>query len=258
MAELSVQVQNKLNVADKVIASARTHGPKVATILAERALAVQGPTTKVTVESVTEVIGAIADGVAHANTELRNSELNYFAEKADDTPVRIAREGSVTSVANILAQLRTNIDGTFGPAATAQYGLVGEIPRTPHKLVTYTNNVVKQLQDNPRQVTTAFGASFDTVPAAAAVQAKLAELMGIIKDDNREARELEEAQTARNRAVDAWANAYQGAASFLEGLFRTAGYAELADRVRPTQRKVRGEDPGTEIESPQTGNAEGS
>gem|GEM_PF-6095839 len=45
---------------------------------------------------------------------------------------------------------------------------------------------------------------------------------------------------------------------FLEGLYRTAGYVELAERVRPTHRKVRGEDPGTDVESPQTGNAEGS
>jgi hypothetical protein len=258
MVALSVQVQNKLSVAEKVVASARTHGPMIAAIIAERAKAVQGPATKATVEAVTAVIDAIADNLAHANTDLHDTELNYFAEKADDPPIKVARNLAVTRVANVLVQLRTNIEVTLGAPEAIKYGIVGEVPRTPHKLVTYTKNVVKQLDENPQQVTTPLGASFNTAPAATAVKTQLDELAQLVNDDNREARELEEAQTTRNRAIDAWSDAYQGAASTLEGLYRTAGYAELAERVRPTQRKVRGEDPGDETTAPPGPGAEGT
>jgi len=258
MAELSVQVQNKLSVAEKVVASARTHGPKVAVIIADRAKAIQGPGTKVTAKAVEAVIFAIADGVVHANTELRDAELTYFGEKADDAPIKVARDLAVTRVADVLAQLRTAIEGTLGAPAAAQYGIVGDIPRTPHKLVSYTTNIVKQLEDNPRQVTTPLGASFNTAPAAVAVKATLDDLVKLVNDDNRETRELEEAQTARNRAVDAWSDTYQGAASTFEGLYRTAGYVELAERVRPTHRKLRGEDPGDDINAPPTPGTEGT
>jgi hypothetical protein len=252
MAELSIQVQNKLSVADKVIASARTHGPKIAAIIAERAKAVQGPATKVTVESVTAVIFAITDGVALANTDLREAELNYYGEKADDAPVKARRDLAVVHIANGLAKLRTAIEGTLGAPGTIQYGIVGDIPRTPHKLVTYTKNIVKLLDENPQKVTTSFGASFDTAPAAIAVKTSLDELELAVHDDNREARELEEAQATRNRAIDAWSDAYQGAASILEGFYRTAGYQELAEKVRTTQRKLRGEDPGDDTNTPPT------
>ena len=129
MVALSVHVQNKLSVAEKVIASARTHGPKIAAIIAERAKAIQGPDTKATVEAIMAVTDAIADGLAFANTVLRNSELDYYAEKADDAPVRTARDLSVTRVASVLAQLRTTIEGTLGGSAAFQYGIVGDIPR---------------------------------------------------------------------------------------------------------------------------------
>jgi uncharacterized protein YqgV (UPF0045/DUF77 family) len=250
MVELSVQVQNKLSVADKVIASARTHGPKVAAIIAERAKAVQGPATKATVEAVGAVIDAVADNVAYANAILRDAEIKYFGEKADDPPIRAARDNSVVDIAGMLAQLRTHIEGTLGASAPNKYGLTGDIPRTPHKLVSYTQNVTKQLDQYPQQVTTALGVSFNTAPASTALKSKLNELVALVNDDNREARELEEAQMERNRAAVAWSDAYQGAASTFEGLYRTAGYAELADRVRPTQRKVRGEDPGDDTTAP--------
>jgi len=246
MTQLSVQVQNKLSVAEKVVASARTHGPKVAVVIADLAKDLQGSGTKVTVESVTAIIDFVADGLVAANTQLRNSELRYYTEKADDAPVRADRDRSVIRVNDLLVQLRTSIEGTLGASAVIKYGFGGEIPRTPHKLVNYAENVVQQLNTHPQQVVTSLGASFSTAPAAMAVKAGLDELTALVGDDNREARELEDAQTTRNRAADAWTDVYQGAASTLEGLYRTAGYGELAERVRPTLRKARGEEAGDE------------
>jgi hypothetical protein len=80
-------------------------------------------------------------------------------------------------------------------------------------------------------------------------------LDGLIADDDREARELEDAYALRDRAVAAWSDAYQGTASALEGLYRRAGWKELAEKVRPTIRKLRGEESVTDdIETPKPEN----
>lgn len=91
----------------------------------------------------------------------------WLAEKADDVPIRDAREQAVNTVATMLGQLRSAVEGTLGESAVKTYGLLGDIPRTPHKLVLFANNVVKQLGDKPEKVTTAIGTTFDTAPAAA-------------------------------------------------------------------------------------------
>lgn len=243
-AQLSVQVQNQLNVSDKVIAAARTHGPKIAPLLAGQAKAVQGAQTKATAETYEAVFSALADGLAHDTSELRETELAYYAEKADDAPVRAARDAAAADLGSLLSLLRSTIESTLGAPALRTYGLEGEVPRTPNKLLNHAKNVLRQLDSNATMVTTALGTTFDTVPAAKAVKIKIDALAGHIDDDNREARELEDALTRRNRAMDAWTEGYQGTASALEGLFRRAGYKELAERVRPTQRKARGEDTG--------------
>jgi hypothetical protein len=71
-------------------------------------------------------------------------------------------------------------------------------------------------------------------------------LDGLVTDDDREARELEDAYSLRDRAIAAWSDAYQGTATALEGLYRRAGRKDLAEKVRPNLRKLRGEDPGAE------------
>jgi hypothetical protein len=81
-------------------------------------------------------------------------------------------------------------------------------------------------------------------------------LDGLVADDDREARELEDAFALRDRAIATWSDAYQGTATALEGLYRRAGWKELAEKVRPTARKVRGEDPGegdAETPNPENG-----
>jgi hypothetical protein len=55
----------------------------------------------------------------------------------------------------------------------------------------------------------------------------------------------------RDRAITAWSDAYQGTATALEGLYRRAGWKELAEKVRPTIRKLRGDDAGADdVETP--------
>jgi len=135
-----------------------------------------------------------------------------------------------------------------GRSAVSRYGLGSESPRVPAKLLQYGQNVRKLLDEAPTKVTSPLGSSFDTVVASQAVGKACEELAATVEDDDREARELESAMARRDRADATWSEVYQGTASMLEGLYRLAGWKELADKVRPTQRKTRGEDAGPDLE----------
>jgi hypothetical protein len=248
MSKLSEQVQNQIRVSEKVIASARTHAEKVSAALAEQSKKVQGKNTKATAEAFAAVILASADGLAKATADLRETEQTLAAEKADDGPVRAARDNATAQLAGLVTLLRSTVEDHLGAAALATYGLGGDTPRVPAKLLNHVQNVAQLLEQNPAKVTSALGTSFDTKTAAQALKTRAAELAAHIKDDDREARELETALAGRDRAAAAWSDAYQGTAATLEGLYRQAGWKELADKVRPTQRKLRGDDAGADGE----------
>jgi hypothetical protein len=251
MSNVSEQLQNRVRVSEKVVASARTHGDKIASILAEQAIAVEGPATPATVNAFRGVIFALANGLEFCLNAMRNAELVVAAEKADDGPIRTKRDDVASEVATLLVRLRSTIEDHLGAAGLMTYGLAGETSRVPRKVVEQTQNVVHLLEKAPIQLTSPFGSSFDSAAAVAVLRAKAITLEGLVADDDREARELEDAFAMRDRAITAWSDAYQGTATALEGLYRRAGWKELAEKVRPTIRKLRGDDAGADdVETP--------
>ncbi len=252
MSNIGEQLQNRVRVSDKVVASARTHGVKIASILAEQAITVEGPATPATVDAFKGVIFALANGLEFCLNAMRNAEQTVASEKADDAPIRTKRDNAAADVAGLLVRLRSTIEDHLGADGLQTYGLAGETSRVPRKILEQVQNVVQLLEKTPIQLTSPFGASFNSAAAVSSLKAKAMVLDSLIGSDDREARELEDAHALRDRAVVEWSDAYQGTATALEGLYRRAGWKELAEKVRPTARKVRGEDPGAdEIETPQ-------
>lgn len=246
MSNVGEQLQNRVRVSDKVVASARTHGAKIAAILAEQAVQVEGAATPANAAAFNAVIGALANGLEHATKSMRDTEQTVAAEKADDAPIRTKRDEAAGELGSILSRLRSTIEDHLGADGLKTYGLVGETSRVPRKVSEQAQNVAQLLEKKPIKISSPFGASFDSAIAASALNAKATALDGLIADDDREARELEDAYALRDRAVAAWSDAYQGTASALEGLYRRAGWKELAEKVRPTIRQIRGEEVGPE------------
>ena len=224
------------------MASARTHGDKIAAILAEQAISVEGPETPATANAFKGVIFALANGLEYCTNAMRNAEQAVAAEKADDPHIRTKRDNAASDLAGLLVRLRSTIEDHLGAEGLKTYGLARETPRVPRKILEETQNVVQLLEKAPLQLTAPFGASFNSAAAVLILRAKATILEGLIGDDDREARELEDAFALRDRAVAAWSDAYQGTATALEGLYRRAGWKELAEKVRPTVRKLRGEE----------------
>jgi len=246
MSKLSAQVQNQIKVSDKVVAAARTHATRVSQALAEQAATAQGAKAP-TAAHFKAIITSLADSLDWASNNLEQTELGYTAEQADDIPMRRDRDAATKEGLESTMRLRSTVESTMGSAGVQTYGLQGETPRAPRRLASHMSNIISLMMAKPATVATEFGGTFDTATAVAVLKPKYEKLSALLKDEAREARELEEALTNRDRAMATWADVYQGVANALTGMFRLGGYKELAERVRPTQRTVRGEDPGPEV-----------
>lgn len=295
MSKLSTQVENQVRISRKVIASATTHAHAAAVaigaVLTGNESAKNTPEPEVSPPEKTKAgktkaaekkpaqsngkqgqpiaAGAaeiattyehiflqLAGSLEGATETLMARELEYTAEQADDGPIRDARDAKVKFGVTVLSRLRTAVEDTLGTAALRTYGLHQETPRVPRAVMAQAQNVAKLLRKTPTTAKTDFGSTFDTAAAATTLETLHKELSGLISDEDREERELHDAATRRNRAQEVWGRTYQGVATTLEGLYLVAGLPELADRVRPTQRAARGEDPG-EPNAPPTGETDG-
>jgi hypothetical protein len=242
MAKIGKQIENRLTVSGKVAASAQTHRAEVAKSLAAQAKAVQGSKTQATADVFETTIGALQDMVERAAAALKKAELTYAAEQADDVQPRSQRDALAIELNALMARLRSTVEDALGSEALRTYGLEGSTPRSARPLVHHVANVVSLMQKKPATVTTEFGSTFSTEATVTAIQAKGAALEVALKVVDREARELEKAQSDRDQAVELWTEVYQGVATALSGLYRLAGRKDLADRVRPTSRTITGED----------------
>lgn len=258
MSRISQQVQNQITASDKVASSAETHAAKIGAALAERLPDPPAPAVRLSAEQWKTVVLQLGGHVLGQAGELKVQELTYTAEQADDPPVREARDAKVTEVVALMTRLRSTVEDTLGRSALKAYGLTGETPRVPRKLLGHVENVAQLLEKKPATAATPFGASFDTAVAASSLRTQHAALTALLQAEDREARELEDALTRRDRSAAAWTEGYQGVAGALEGLYRMAGWIELADRVRPTQRTLRGEDAGAEDDNGEEGSGDAS
>ncbi|MFT3768041.1 MAG: hypothetical protein QM820_21540 [Minicystis sp.] len=256
MAKLSKQVDNRLIVSGKVVASARTHAAEIAKVLAAKAEEAQGAAKAPPAKHFEATIEAYAATLEHSAATLRSAELTYSAEQADDVAPREKRDKLTADAFGLMVKVRSTVESTMGAAGLKTYGLEGETPRSPRAVASHMGNVVSLMEKQPATVTDELGTTFDTKAAVAVINPKRDALESVLTDVDREARELEDALGKRDRAVEAWIDAYQGVATAFSGMCRLAGRKDLAERVRPTSRTVSGEETGEEG-PPQGGQQDG-
>lgn len=256
MAKLGKEMENRLTVSKKVIAAAQTHGPALAPILADKALAAKGDGDTPKAAAFKAMFASLAAMLTSASNALETAELNHSAEQADDVGPRTARDKAKEQLLALMVKLGSTVEDALGADGLKAYGLEGDTPRTPKTLATYVGNVIHLMTQTPKQVTTDVGGTFSTAATVKILQKAKAELDAALADVDREARELEETLGTRDQALSEWADVYQGVANTLTGLFRLAGRRDLAERVRPTSRAVTGEDTGTTEDAGPAGESE--
>ncbi len=165
------------------------------------------------------------------------AEQGYVAEVGDDPAVKQEDDDAKAALRVELIDNRMMFAGSFGAEATAAAGFRGETPATGAALIAYSEASLRAMEAAPQRVNRV-GVMVDLTPyiqrqRAAHDRAKASQ----VAVDN-EARELQEARRARDEAQARLRAMYVLVAQRMEARFRLAGLDELADRLRPTSRRV--------------------
>ncbi len=242
MASKSKQVRNQNANGAFVVSSVDTHGDDIARQLAtmNHGLAEDEQLSDTALRRYLSWFAAV---LRAQNQSLAVAEETYVSEQADDPAVRARRDVTAAEVTAVVVRLRGRIESLFGTRGLAAYGLEQVTPRQPQALADHTGMAIKLLREQPVQLEDPVLGRFDSAEVANGLEAALAPLVEALHDTQREKRELESALIDRNRALADWSLRYRGVAGALTGMYLLAGAEELAQRIRPTVRRLTGQEP---------------
>lgn len=231
----SKQVTDRQKSASAVIASGETHADRIAADL-EALLSPylhQGekiPDFSLATRLVTRALADARDRMVAAD-EAHQKEL------ADDGSPRAGRDEVVSELYNELTDLRAWLTGLYGTAALRRLGFTEATPRDPVQIERFSGAVVRALRSEELPTPRRKGIRWDADETVRRLEGLRDALRGHLNDVAREAREAEATLLKKNAAISAYDERFSRAATFLSGLFRLAGHAELASRVRPSSRR---------------------
>lgn len=233
MARRTSLVSNRVRNGQEVVASARTHRDAIAEALAERVSGWSAPQAATTIR-------ALADHLEMHNRTLEEREDVYVAEQADDPMLREQRDEALSTLKSLVTRARSRIADALGATGLQRYGLDGSLPRSPSDVASHVASAINLLRRDVTEIDDGLGGRLTTTKLADRLSAALTPLIDTLSRLRVEAREHEGALTARDRALADWTDAYQGVASSLSGLYQLAGRRDLAERIRPTERRASG------------------
>lgn len=188
------------------------------------------------------LFGWLTGVLAAAGARMKEAELAYVAELADDVEPRRRRDERATTAWELMASARSRIEAVLGDDGLRRYGLWEPVPQVPGDLSHRMTTTVDLLERHPVRVDDPFGAPLDSAAVVARLKASKTDLDGALATVLDEERERQDALAARDRAIQDWSRTYQGVASILTGLFVLAGRDDLGERLRPTARRAAGLD----------------
>lgn len=241
MSKKSKQVENRIQSSAHVMMAAKTHREHIAESLAARAVEVQGSNTLATKDVFLILMDFLVEGLGHSVASMDRAEMGVVAERSDDVGLRDARDTAMSSLLTAAVRVRSMVLDALGDKGLDAYGLSGDTPRLARDLVSHANTVAKLMQERPFNVTVD-GVTFDSAAMASTLANKAAAVEMALSDMQREEQELVNALGLRHEAITEWAEAHQGTADALVGLFRLGGRKDLSERVRPSSRTLSGDE----------------
>ncbi|RAL24776.1 hypothetical protein DL240_00775 [Lujinxingia litoralis] len=238
-ASVSVQVSTQLRNGQNVIHALDAHNSSVARTL----VAMQSHDLQLHLEQdeVERWIRWLRHKLHHANESLNQAELAYTARQGTEQPLITARDDAYAQLNDDIRSVRNSIEQILGRKALARFGMHKQPPQRLDDLERYVENVIHLLGKNPT-ATSRLGISMDTASIAASLNDKRQHYNQARQDEKRNRRDIEDAKGLRDQAVERWRVVYLAVAGQLEHLFRLAERPDLAERVRPTLRRARGEE----------------
>lgn len=166
-------------------------------------------------------------------------EIELATERADDVVVRAERNQAHHALYDMVVETKEYLRD----AATQQrLGLNGPTPRDPAVLASYVRAAIFSLRKHPGAIPGPLSLSLPSTDIADRLEGLLDELERSLQAIKNEARKADQWLSKRNQVLKDWQRVYIANGKMAEGAFRRAGLSELADRIRPTERRARGLD----------------
>ncbi len=223
-------IENRVDWGRWLVASVETHGEHVAAKLDGRSGLDEGQWKS--------WLEGQRDELAAATEALYEAELALARERADDPEHREERDRLADVLYGAVVRSRSLMESVREGQAR-RFGLDGSTPRTPKSLEVFSRNAVEALREAGESFGS-LGMTVDTTALADELQAPYEALRDKLVELQGEEREAEGLLIERNEVLDEWESVYQAVARMLQGAYRLAGEAELADRVRPTVTRSSG------------------
>ncbi|MFO0647155.1 MAG: hypothetical protein U0326_13020 [Polyangiales bacterium] len=162
-------------------------------------------------------------------------------EKADDAAPRRVRDASAARVREGCVHARDGVSTVYGEAALRVLGMGTAPPAVSDgaALVRWATAAATKLEDVavvlPKPVRR--GVSIDRAALAEGIREKLSSLSESIADVERERRELEATQAAKNSAAERNDRTFALVANVASAVFDAAGMPDQAAKVRPSVKR---------------------
>lgn len=162
-------------------------------------------------------------------------------EKADDAAPRKVRDDSAAQVREAGVHARDGVATVFGEETLARLGMASPPPAVTdgHALVRWASNAAAKLDDAKITLPKAKkrGVTVDRAALAEGIREGLPALEASLVDVERERRELETTQTAKNAAMERNDQSFALVANVTSAVLDAAGMPDQAAKVRPNPKR---------------------
>jgi hypothetical protein len=237
MSQPSKVVADRIAISRTVVESLKQHAPEISGGL-ERVLFPKGVPPQL---KLADIVLALQNALSQATERMTRADAAHQVELADDVAPSALLNQRSEMLKAFLVSLRATLVSTYGTTVATAYTIPPQIPDDPELLLCIATGVERLLRERSL-VETPRIKSLAIAPLAVAedLAVAIAELRRAFSEVTREQREAIMSETARERALIEWFSTYIATAEAACGLYTIAGFAELAEGLRPTSRRLSG------------------
>lgn len=225
---------NQLAYSAVVSSAYEVHGTRIAEKATEVLFKKKKRRKGVDLVTVTRDIALI---LKDAEQDLEETASAHADELADDDPIRQERDEAAIDLGAGFLSARSLVTGVFGMKFAKRVGLDVRVEDRPDLMKKIGASVIRLLRKTKKPATSFAGSKVNLASVADELDVKVVRLAGLLSSLKREEREAQHTMIARDQAAAHWNLVVTLAGNWLEGLARIAGEHEIADRVRPTERR---------------------
>lgn len=238
MASLSKAVSNRQWFAEHVITTMEVHAPGC---IGEAERQLSDPENPEATVDLNPLVNGLTFCLKNVTRKMAETDLFVGEEIADDPQYRESRDSEQAALRSEYISIKDLLSSVFGDSIVSKYGLNGETPTNTELLLPASKNVSILLKKNPLPVPLKKGIpQIDSAALALNLDEKIDRLEAALRNVKREEKELELAVRDRDISIVAWQKIYSSSAIIFAEILKLGGRNDLAERVRPTARKLSG------------------